>query len=95
MNIKSLLAALVVFLSLATPASAEPFEDGLAAYHGGDYETALRLMRPLAEQGYAKVQYNLGVLYEKGQGVPQDYKEAMKWFRLAAEQDNASGDAPS
>ena len=28
----------------------------------------------------------MGVLYEKGKGVPQDYKEAVKWYRLAAEQ---------
>ena len=31
-------------------------------------------------------QYNLGVMYDKGQGVPQDYKTAVKWYRLAAEQ---------
>ena len=32
------------------------------------------------------MQYYLGAFYENGQGVPQDYKEAVKWFRLAAEQ---------
>jgi TPR repeat protein len=31
-------------------------------------------------------QNNLGVKYENGEGVPQDYKEAMKWYRLAIEQ---------
>ena len=34
-------------------------------------------------------QYNLGVMYENGQGVPQDYKTAVKWYRLAAEQGDA------
>jgi len=28
----------------------------------------------------------LGLIYSKGQGVPQDYKEAVKWYRLSAEQ---------
>ena len=44
---------------------------------------------PLAEQGDASAQYNLGVMYEKGRGVPQDYKEAVKWYRLSAEQGHA------
>jgi len=34
-------------------------------------------------------QYNLGAMYEKGEGVPQDYKEAVKWYQLAAEQGDA------
>ena len=39
-----------------------------------------------AEQGYAEAQYNLGVMYGYGRGVVQNYKEAVKWYRLAAEQ---------
>jgi uncharacterized protein len=42
-----------------------------------------------AEQGYAEAQYNLGVMYGNGNGVVQDYAEAVKWYRLAAEQGNA------
>ena len=47
----------------------------------GDLATALREWRPLAEQGDAKAQYNLGVMYDNGKGVTQDYKEAVKWYR--------------
>ena len=36
-----------------------------------------------------KAQYRLGLMYENGQGVPQDYKEAVKWYRLAAGQGHA------
>ena len=43
-------------------------------------------MDPLAEQGDAGAQYNLGLMYRNGQGVPQDYKTAVKWYTLAAEQ---------
>ncbi len=51
-----------------------------------DYATAIRELRPLAEQGYTIAQFQLGVMYGKGQGVTQDYAEAVKWFRKAAEQ---------
>ncbi len=91
-TIKSTFAALVLSISLAAPAAAGPLEDGLSAYQKGDYATALRLWRPLADQGDAKVQYNLGVLYRDGQGVvKQDHAEAVKWFRKAADQGDAMG----
>jgi len=62
------------------------FQAGVDAYDQGDYATALKEMQPLAEQGDADAQFNLGVMYENGQGVPQDDGEAARWFRLAAEQ---------
>ncbi len=62
------------------------FYKGLAAAQSGDFATALREFRPLAEQGVADAQYNLGKMYYFGKGVPQDYKTAVKWFTLAAEQ---------
>jgi TPR repeat protein len=40
----------------------------------------------LAEQGSEAAQYNLGVLYDSGRGVPQDYAQAAKWYRKAADQ---------
>ena len=39
-----------------------------------------------AEQGYAAAKFNLGLMYDSGQGVTQDYKEAHKWYLKAAEQ---------
>ena len=61
----------------------------MSAYGNGDYATALRLYRPLADKGNAEAQYNLGFMYDKGQGVPQEYAVAVKWYRLAADQGNA------
>jgi uncharacterized protein len=43
-------------------------------------------MRPLAEQGDAKAQFNLGIMYDKGRGVPQDYATAASWWRKSAKQ---------
>ncbi len=72
-------------LGLTAPAGAGP-DEAEAAYHRGDYATAVREWRPLAEQGDADAQFNLGDLYDNGQGVPQDDAKAMKWYRKAAEQ---------
>ena len=82
---------LLLVACVAVPAVAGPLEDGAAAHEKGDYATALRLWHPLAEQGNAHAQFNLGVMYYNSQGVPQDYEAAMTWFRKAAEQghDNA------
>jgi Sel1 repeat len=71
-----------------TPLAGPP-EDWQAAYNRGDYATALRLIKPLATQGNAYAQNNLGFMYHEGHGVAKDYKEAVKWYRLAAEQGNA------
>ena len=65
------------------------FQDGLDAYDRKDYKTAYKLWLPLAEQGNATAQNNLGLMYRKGLGVPQDYKEAVRLYRLSAEQGNA------
>ena len=70
----------------AVPANAGPYEDGDAAYNQGDYVAALKFWRPLAEQGDAVAQTNLGVMYAEGKGMPQDHAEAVKWYRKAAEQ---------
>ena len=47
-------------------------------------------MGQAVEQGDASAQNNLGLMYSKGQGVPQDYGEAVRWYRKAAEQGRAS-----
>ena len=80
---KRLVLTISILIGLAAPAWAG-FAEGLAAYNRGDYETALREWRPLAEQGDARAQLFLGLMYDKGRGVPQDYVQAHMWFNLAA-----------
>ena len=60
------------------------YQEGYDAYNRRDYDTALKEFRPLAEQGFASSQFNLGVMYNNGQGVPQDYIQAHMWANLAA-----------
>ena len=82
--LKRILVGVVLSLMLTGGAAAGPLEDGLAAHERGDYATALRLFRPLGEQGHASAQYNLGVMYALGQGVPRDNVQAYMWFDLSA-----------
>lgn len=51
--------------------------------------SALEDVRSCAEQGDADAQTRLGRMYAIGEGVPEDYAEAIRWFRLAIEQGNA------
>jgi hypothetical protein len=61
-------------------------EAGIAAYKSGNYPLAMSLWRPLAVAGNPQAQNNVGVLYEKGQGVPIDLDAARQWYQRAARQ---------
>jgi uncharacterized protein len=79
-TLASVLAASVL------PAGAGPLEDAQAAIGAGDYVTALQLLGTLVDQNNAYAERILGIMYVKGQGVPQDYAVGMRWLRLAADQ---------
>ena len=81
-----IVAAWLGFVSVAQA----DYDEGVAAYEKGDYDTAYKELKPLAEQGDANAQISLGTMYYHGQGVPQDYKEAVEWYRKSAEQGNAT-----
>ncbi|MCH8950633.1 MAG: sel1 repeat family protein, partial [Proteobacteria bacterium] len=89
------LSALVIALVLGWSGAvhAGDFRKGLEAYVAGDYVTAFREWRELAEQGLPRAQAGLGSMYQAGQGVAQDYAEAAKWTRLAAEQGHITAQA--
>ena len=75
-----------LFLFMVVFSAAADFQEGVVAYRNGDYRTASREWLLLATEGDAMAQYNLAVLYEYGDGVPQDDTEAVKWYTRAAEQ---------
>ncbi len=82
------LVAVALFAGVVT-AHAADFSAGYQALQRGDYETALRIFRQLANQDNPHAQLNLGFMYERGLLVTQDYKEAVRWYRKAADQGNA------
>jgi len=77
---------LILSSMMATAALAGDFAAGYAAWQKGDYAAALKEWRPLAEKGSPDAQYNVGLAYEEGKGVPQNYAEAARWIERAANQ---------
>ena len=77
------LTIVVLLGSLGVSWSAD-LQKGLDAANRDDFATALREWRPLAEQGNASAQNNLGFMYVYGKGVLQDYIRAHMWFNIAA-----------
>jgi uncharacterized protein len=86
--LRFIVALVLSIICLAAPAWAD-FKAGEKAHHHGDYATALREWEPLAKHGQAVAQYNLGLLYANGQGVPKDDAQARQWYEKAALQGHA------
>ena len=68
-RITGLFLAMAVSVLTPGPATAE-LDEGFAAQERGDYRAAFREFMPLAVAGNATAQFNLGLMYELGQGVP-------------------------
>ena len=79
-------AVAAMLLPCGAPAGWAGWDEGVAAFAAGDHATALREFRALADRGMAEAQFNVGVIYATGHGVPSDFAEAMKWYRKAARQ---------
>ena len=79
MNIRKVIVGLTLSLLLGSGvAVAADFDKGLKAVQSGDFKTTLAEWTPLAEHRHSSAQYNLGVMYHRGEGVPQNYKTAAK-----------------
>jgi len=85
MSLRFTITLVLSIVCLVAPAWAN-FKAGVDAYNRGDYAIALHEWQPLAEQGDADAQFDLGQLYANGQGVPQDYVQARQWYEKAAAQ---------
>lgn len=83
----TLLVCVCLFV-LIGPAKADQAPDMINAYNSHDYAKAVQLARPLAQHGERNAQNLFGLMYARGVGVPQDFKEAATWFQKAAAQDH-------
>ena len=79
--------AAALLMSGPTAVRAGSFEDGHAAYQRTDFLSALKIWKPLAENGDERAQYNLGIMYDEGRGVSADKAVAAEWWLKAAKQD--------
>lgn len=78
------IAMLCLFTVISTAATAG-FDEGLTAYNNKEYAAAIKEWQPLAEQGNASAQFNLGLMYHEGRGIEKDGKQAAYWYGKAAE----------
>ena len=81
------LIAIFLLISFAGAINAD-FDDAYGYLKQKEYIKALKEFKPLAEQGHVPSQMNLGWMHHKGLGVEQNYKTAIKWYEMAANQDN-------
>jgi hypothetical protein len=64
------------------------FLEGAAAFRKHDYTFAIQMYEVSASWAYKPAEYNLGVIYARGQGVPIDLPRALAWMALAAERND-------
>ena len=68
---------------------ADDYQDGVSAFWGADYKTALEKLMPSAKRCNEQAQGLIGFMYANGRGVTQNYARAFKWYKLSADQGNA------
>jgi uncharacterized protein len=88
MTARVTLGAILLAMVAVAPATAGPYQDGMAALGRNDYVTAARILGPLARYGDARAQALLGFMFANGRGVPQNQIEAAIWYCRASEQGN-------
>jgi len=86
---KHLIYAVMAYLMFSAGPVAQDYDKGYDAAKIGDYKTALKEWRPLAEKKNALAQYQIGLLYQHGKGVSKNLVKATTWYRLAAKQNLA------
>lgn len=86
--IKTFLYSLLVFVLFQISACTK-VTDPKKAFDNGDYETAISLWLPLAENGDTDAQNYLGIIYYLGLGTERDYKKALEWYERAAKAGHA------
>jgi TPR repeat protein len=82
----TLLLLLLCAVFPAAGAANRTYEAGRQAYINGDYQSAYKILAPLAAEGNADAQKMLGIMYDYGQGVKKDPKKSLDWYLKAAGQ---------
>ena len=95
LNKKLLISALFSFSLLSFTPSVmadveSDFDQAVQYYKQENYHQAFPIFKELAEQGHSAAQFNLALMYTDGKGVRQDYAQAVKWYKAAADLGDAS-----
>jgi TPR repeat protein len=78
----------IAVATLSSNVALSGFDEGVASYRIGNYEDALKEWGEAAQRGDNDAQYNLGCLYLRGEGVPQNKVKAVEWLQRAADQND-------
>jgi TPR repeat protein len=84
------IAWVIVASPLSEAQSTPSFDSAVKEYNRGNFTAAIGPLLAIAERGDAKAQNLLGVMYEKGEGVPVNLAQAAQWYRRAADQQYAT-----
>ena len=85
LNLRTLILTLFVLSGIVYPSfvKADEFQDAVTTVNDGDFETAYKMLVPLAEKGKAAAQLILGMMYFKGTGVEKNIVQADKWLLIS------------
>ena len=85
LNIRTLIITLFVLSGVVSPRfiQADDFQDAVTIINNGDFETAYKMLVPLAEKGHAAAQLILGMMYFKGTGIEKNIVQADKWLLIS------------
>lgn len=81
---RRLVIAVAVLLGTSAPLGAQSVQAGITAWQHSDFESAVRIWRPLADKGDPDAQFNLAQAYRLGRGVPVNLALAQSWLKRAA-----------
>ncbi len=88
---KAIRCAALVLMLAPTIGSAQDFDAGLNAFVDGNYDTAMAIWSAAAARGVAQSQLGIGMMFEDGNGIEQNFSVAARWYRQAAEQGHTPG----
>ena len=85
LNIRTLILTLFVLSGIVYPSflKADDFQDAVRIANNRDFETAYKMLVPLAEKGHAAAQLILGMMYFKGTGIEKNIVQADKWLLIS------------
>jgi len=78
-------AVLILFGAFSAVQATDDMISSFDAAETGDFNKAVDIWKSLAEKGDPQAQFNLGLMYHGGLGIPRSEQEAVKWYHKAAE----------
>ena len=85
LNLRTLILTLFLLSGIVYPSfvKADDFQDAVRIVNNRDFETAYKMLVPLAEKGHAAAQLILGMMYFKGTGIEKNIVQADKWLLIS------------